>query len=93
MNNTLTQLWHGNLIPPRPVGSNDPEIADLEQLMQRNLNKLKDSLTPQQAELLTRYTDVVEEYEIVCDEFVFRTGFSMGARIITEALFNAEAAL
>lgn len=93
MKKALSQLWNGDLVPARPIGVNDPEIADLEKLMRRNLEKLTDTLTPQQVELLKRYTDVIEEYQIVSGEHIFCTGFSMGARIITEALFNAEAAL
>ncbi|MBQ8833350.1 MAG: hypothetical protein IJ001_00305 [Oscillospiraceae bacterium] len=90
MKNALTQFWQGDLVPPHPSGGSSPELADLENLMRRNLEKLEDTLTPQQGELLKRYTDLIEEYGIVYGEQIFCTGFCMGARITTEALVGAE---
>ena len=90
MKKALSQLWNGDLVPARPIGVNDPEIADLEKLMRRNLDKLTDTLTPQQEELLKRYTDVIEENQIVSGEHIFCTGFSMGTRIAVEALVGSE---
>ncbi len=82
---TLENLYNGNINP-----------SDLDELKynpeySRALNrvcaarqKLTDSLSAEQRELLERYITNADELSIITDEVIFKSGFSLAIKIMTE---------
>ena len=91
MTNTIALLRNGNLDPVRYSGKNNPEITELEELLQRNLEKLETALDKNTAILFEKYASCVDEYIAVTCEQSFCDGFCLGAKILTESLHGAEA--
>ncbi len=82
---TLENLYNGNINP-----------SDLDELKynpeySRALNrvcaarqKLTDSLSAEQRELLERYITNADELSVITDEATFKSGFSLAIKIMTE---------
>ena len=82
---TLENLYNGNINP-----------SDLDELKynpeySRALNrvcaarqKLTDSLSAEQRELLERYITKADELSIITDKAIFKSGFSLAIKIMTE---------
>ena len=79
-----------NLTPVKFSGINNPEIRELEDLIERNRTSLEEKLDKNQIEILKTYTDCINEYILVFTEQAFCDGFSVGTKIIVEALTDAE---
>lgn len=90
MKKTIVQLWHGNLEPFKSSGQNNPELKQLESLMQRSLDTLEGSLDEQALNIFEKYNDCVYEYIMLSREEAFCDGFCLGARLLTEALAGEE---
>lgn len=90
MTETIAQLWNGTLDPIRYLGKNNPEIKNLEDLMHRNIEKLEEVLTEQQAKIFEAYSECINEYVILIGEQAFCDGFSLGTKILTEALSHVQ---
>lgn len=86
MAQTITDLWNGNLAPSEYCGSRDTEANHLIALIERNSHALLDGLTASQKEIFQRYVDCSEEYLIRMLELAFCDGFSLGCKLIIEAL-------
>lgn len=82
---TLENLYNGNINP-----------SDLDELKcnpeySRALNrvcaarhKLTDSLSDEQRELLERYITNADELSVITEEAIFKSGFSLAIKIMTE---------
>jgi len=82
---TLENLYNGNINP-----------SDLDELKcnheySRALNrvcaarqKLTDSLSAEQRELLERYITNADELSVITDKAIFKSGFSLAVNIMTE---------
>lgn len=91
MTNTIVRLWHGDLEPVSSSGTNDPELKELERLLQRNGERLEEYLDEKGKALFEKYYDCVEEYIAVLCEQAFCNGFCLGTKITAEALtFNEQ---
>ena len=90
MTKTIAQLWNGNLEPVVYSGRNNPEIKKLENLMQRNLEKLEQDIDENSRKIFEKYNDCINQYLIATGEQAFCDGFCLGAKITTEALTGAE---
>lgn len=91
MTNTIVRLWHGDLEPVSSSGTNDPELKELEHLLQRNGERLEEYLDEKGKALFEKYFDCVEEYISVLCEQAFCNGFCLGTKITAEALtFNEQ---
>ncbi len=90
MSKTIMKLWNGELDPIRYLGTHNTEIKHLETLMQRNLEKLVPSVGKATATVLDAYTDCVDEYATTIAEQAFCDGFSLGAKLVAEALTKSE---
>ena len=86
MKNAIIDLWSGNIAPCEHCGSHDPELNQLICLMERNHDALCKYLTASQKDTLQKYIDCSEEYQQRMLELAFCEGFSLGSRLITEAL-------
>ena len=86
MTKTIAQLWCGSLDPVRYFGMDNPEMRNLEYLLERNLENVKKSLNESDRALLEKYYDCVTEYLAVSNEQAFCNGYCLGARLTAEAL-------
>ena len=85
MSYTIRELWNGNIAPCDSCGENDPEIKELISLMDRNKHALLRIITPQQQDLLEKYSDCSEEYVLRLTEQAFVSGFSLAYKLTMEA--------
>ncbi len=88
MSNILKDLWYGNIIPHETFLNNNPHFKKLISLADNNYDKLTDTLTELQKELLEKYDDIVDELHSLSLQTAFQYGFSPGVRLIVEAINN-----
>ena len=89
MSKIIEELWYGTLNPHEQFGRSNPQMRRLEALMQDHLQKLSDHLDEEGREALKKYSTCMDEYLIASGEQAFCDGFSVGARIISEAFLGA----
>lgn len=85
MKRTLIDFWYGN-INPQDHKQDDPRIADLLKLMQRNRSELNQNLNDSQREILEKYEDCANEMTSYCERDIFIYAFRLGMRLAIEAL-------
>ena len=72
----LEDLWFGSINPHETILKNNKRFKHLLSLMGRNREKLTDTLTEQQIELLEKYDDVINEMHSIAEVESFSFGFS-----------------
>lgn len=82
----LENLWNGSIAPGEACGANDPEIENLIALIERHKEKLSRKLAEQQKNTLDKCLDCYEEYTQLITTRAFCDGFSLAAKLLTEAL-------
>jgi len=58
----------------------------LLELICRNEEKLQTTMTDEEKELFSHYTDAVREHQMATDSLIFQNGFNLGVRIILEVM-------
>ncbi len=86
MQQTIIELWRGNINPLENAKTNNAELKKLMELINRNYSRLESTLGDEQKIILEKYTDCFEEYLNVLGEYAFCQGFSLGSKIIKESL-------
>lgn len=86
MQQTIMDLWNGNIAPCEHCGSHDPVINNLMSLLERNREKLSSGLTEAQMETFQKYMDCSDEYLLRMLELAFCDGFSLGGKLVMETL-------
>lgn len=69
--NILEKLWYGNLEPSAYDTSSDPEYKEILPLIIHNKDKLLATMTAEQKELFSRYSDCVQEYQTMAESLLF----------------------
>ena len=82
----LEEFWYGNIAPMEYDTSLCKEHKEVLQLIARNKEKLLASMTDEQKELFSRYTDCVREYQTMADCLLFQNSFKLGARMMVEVM-------
>lgn len=82
----LEEFWYGNIEPTEYDTSPCKEYKKLLELICRNEEKLKATMTDEQKELFSRYTDVVREYQTMAECLLFQNSFKLGARMMVEVM-------
>lgn len=85
MNNTISQLYRGELEPKNILGNGNVELRRMEILIRNNLERLKENLNENEKEVLEKYSGLVDEYIFLMSEQAFCDGFCLGMRISAEA--------
>ena len=62
------------------------EYKKLQELICRNEEKLRATMTDEQKELFSKYADCVREYQTITDYLLFQNGFKLGARMMIEVM-------
>ena len=88
MSNILEDLWYGNIIPWEMFLRNDSHLNSLLSLSGKNYDKLTDTLTELQKELLEKYKDTLCEMNSFTEQAAFRYGFSLGVRLMMESMLT-----
>lgn len=86
MQQTITDLWNGNIAPCEHCGSHDAEVNHLIGLMERNRESLCNGRTQLQNETFQKYIDCSEEYLRKMLGLAFNDGFCLGSKLIIESL-------
>ena len=86
MKSIIEELWYGNIVPMERITPETAEQKELVGLVERNREKLLDSLTEEQKIIFEKYEDVVWELCSLYERQTFEYGFKLAARIVVEVL-------
>lgn len=90
MQNTIEQLYMGQIEPRNVLGNSNVELRRIEILRENNYNKLKDNLGEKTKIILEKYNECIDDYIFTISEQAFCDGFCLGMRILSEAIGGAE---
>lgn len=82
----LEEFWYGNIEPTEYDANASKECKEALRLITRNEEKLQATMTDEQKELFSRYTDAVREYQAMAECLLFQNSFKLGARIMLEVM-------
>ena len=81
----LEEFWYGN-IEPTEYDTSSNEYKKLQELICRNEEKLKATMTDEQKELFEKYTDCGREFQNITDCLIFQNSCRLGARMMLEVM-------
>ncbi|MDY4961924.1 MAG: hypothetical protein SO080_04515 [Oscillospiraceae bacterium] len=82
----LEEFWYGNIEPTEYDTNACKEYREVLRLITRNEEKLQATMTDEQKELFSRYTDAVREYQTMAECLLFQNSFKLGARMMLEVM-------
>ena len=82
----LEEFWYGNIEPTEYDTSSYTEYKKLQDLICRNEEKIRATMTDEQKELFEKYTDCVREFQTITDCLIFQNSFILGARMMLEVM-------
>lgn len=82
----LEEFWYGNIELIEYDTSPYKEYKKLLELICKNEEKLKATMTDEQKELFDKYADCVREYQTITDCLQFQNSFKLGARMMVEIM-------
>ena len=82
----LEEFWYGNIEPMEYDTSSYKEYKKLLELICRNEEKLRATMTDEQKELFSRNSDAVREYQTMAECLLFQNSFKLGARMMLEVM-------
>ena len=86
MKSMIKELWYGNIIPMEHSVEGNAYIKKLINLMGKNREKLTETMTDSQKELLAKYDDAVNEMYCEIEKEAFVYAFRLGGNIILETV-------
>ena len=82
----LEELWYGNLEPSEFFFSSSREYKELLHLVSHSEEKLLSTMTQEQKELFSRYSDCIREFQSLTELLLFQSSFKLGARMMAEMM-------
>ena len=82
--NVLEEFWYGILDPAEYDTDTSQEYKEILRLISRNEEKLLATMTEDQKELFSRYTDCVREHQAMAECLLFQNSFRLGGRMMLE---------
>jgi len=82
----LEEFWYGNIEPTDYDADAGKEYKEALKLVARNEEKLRATMTDEQKELFSRYTDCVQEFQTMTGCLLFQNSFKLGARMMLEVM-------
>lgn len=82
----LEEFWYGNIEPTDYDADASKEYKQALRLITKNEEKLHATMTDEQKELFSRYTDAVREYQTMAECLLFRNSFKLGAKMMLEVM-------
>lgn len=89
MGKTLEEFWYGNINPQGQSKESNQAIKALLKLMERNRDRLHDSMTAEQQETLEKYDDCVNEMYGLIEVEIFSYAFWLGGRLMLAMLMDS----
>lgn len=86
MVNILEDFWYGNINPQEQITEKSQAIKELLKLQTRNRDKLYNSITAEQREILEKYDDCIDEMQNIIELEIFIYAFRLGGRLMLETL-------
>lgn len=86
MSTLLEDFWYGNIEPQEQSSTNSPEVNKLFSLMDRNREKLCETMTDAQKALLEKYDDAIGELHDATTRDVFMYAFRLGGQMMLEMI-------
>ena len=84
--NVLEEFWYGNLDPAEYDANSSKEYKELVWLISSNEEKLLATMSDEQKDLFSRYTDCVREFQTMTECLLFQNSFKLGARMMLEVM-------
>ena len=81
----LDEFWYGNIAPDQ-YDTDGREYRELLKLADCNEEKLLSALNDEQKALFRKYTDSLREFHSVAEKLLFKSSFSLGARMMLEVM-------
>ena len=81
----LEDLWYGNINPHETFLNGNCQFKHLLSLTGKNRDKLSETLTDQQKEILEKYDETIIEMHSLTEQSAFQYGFSLGVRLMMES--------
>ena len=82
----LKEFWYGNIEPTEYDSDASKEYKEILLLISSNEEKLQATMTDEQKEMFSRYTDAVREYQTMAECLLFQNSFRLGARMMLEVM-------
>lgn len=82
----LEEFWYGNIEPTAYDSDVCKEYKEALRLITKNEEKLLATMTNEQKDLFSRYTDAVREYQTMAECLLFQNSFRLGARMMVEVM-------
>ncbi len=90
MANIIEDLFYGNIDPISKLGYNNPELRNMEANLCRKTEEIENTLFGEEKKGVLKLIKEFNEHINALQKQSFCDGFSLGARIATEALISAE---
>ena len=84
--NLKEEIWYGNLDPAEYDANTSKEYKEIVRLISRNEEKLLATMSEEQQELFSRYTDCLREHQAMAECLLFQNSFRLGGRMMLEVL-------
>lgn len=82
----LEELWYGNIEPTEYDTIACKEYKEVLRLITKNEEKLLATMTDEQKELFSRYTNAVQEYQTMAECLLFQSSFKLVAKMMVEVM-------
>lgn len=82
----LEELWYGNIEPTEYDTIACKEYKEVLRLITKNEEKLLATMTDEQKELFSRYTNAVQEYQTMAECLLFQSSFKLRAKMMVEVM-------
>ena len=88
--NVLEDFWYGNINPQEQSKENNRAIKELLNLMGCNRDRLCETMTDEQREVLEKYDDCVNEMYGLIEVVIFSYAFCLGGRLMLATLLGED---
>ena len=82
----LEEFWYGNIESTEYDAPSCKGYKKLLELICRNEEKLRATMTDEQEELFEKYTDCVRDHQTITDCLLLQNYFRLGARMLLEIM-------
>lgn len=88
--NILDEFWYGNINPQEQSKENNRAVRELLNLMGRNRDRLCETMTDEQREVLEKYDDCVNEMYGLIEVEIFSYAFRLGGRLMLATVLGED---
>ena len=88
MKSVINELWLGNIDPQNDSRNNSQKIKELMEYMARHYEKLNQTMSDEQKEILKKFDDCWSEYMSLAEADIFEYAFKLGMQFAIETLMD-----